>query len=61
MTISPSSPAFLARLMHVTQVVLEVGASEDGIGLTVRKAEDRPASPVGVTHYFQSVDGRLDR
>ncbi|NLW51640.1 MAG: sigma 54-interacting transcriptional regulator [Candidatus Brocadiaceae bacterium] len=51
------SPAFLARLMHITQVVLEIGTGEEGIGLTIRKAEDRPASPVGVPHYFLSVDG----
>ncbi len=52
------SPSFLAKLLHVTQVVLELGVGSGGIELIVRKAEDRPACRIGAPHYFESVDGR---
>ncbi len=52
------SASFLAKLLHITQVVLELGVGEGGVELTVRKAEDRPGCRIGVTEYFRSVDGR---
>jgi len=52
------SPSFPAKLLHVTQVVLELGVGEDGIALTVRKAADRPGCRIGVAEHFRSVDGR---
>jgi len=52
------SSSFLAKLLHITQVVIDLDVSKEGVGLTVRKAEDRPGCRVGWTHYFASVDQR---
>ncbi|MHC4788028.1 MAG: sigma 54-interacting transcriptional regulator, partial [Planctomycetota bacterium] len=54
------SPSFLAKLLHITQVVLELGVGESGIELTIRKAEDRPGCRIGVPYYFLSVDAGPD-
>jgi Nif-specific regulatory protein len=54
---SAHSPAFLAKLLHITQVVLELGVSERGIDLTVRKAADRPRCRIGVPSYLDAADG----
>jgi Nif-specific regulatory protein len=50
------SPAFLAKLLHITQVVLELGVSEKGMDLTIRKAADRPRCRIGVPVYLESVE-----
>ncbi|MBP7276405.1 MAG: sigma 54-interacting transcriptional regulator, partial [Kiritimatiellae bacterium] len=54
------SPSFLAKVRHITQVVLEIGVSQ-GVGtLTVRKAADRVCGDIGIPHPFRVEDGRLD-
>jgi len=52
------SPSFLAKLLHITQVVLDLGVDAEGIQLTVLKAADRPGCDVGTPHHFRSVGGR---
>ncbi len=47
------SREFLAKVRHVTQVVIEVSVDAGYRTLTVRKAADRDCREVGVPHRFQ--------
>ena len=50
---------FLARIRHITQVVLEVTMSQGARTLTVRKAAGRSCAQIGVPQRFDVLDGRL--
>ena len=52
------SPSFLAKLLHITQVVVDLGVGKSGIELVVRKAADRPGCDIGAVHRFRAADGR---
>ena len=52
------SSSFLAKLLHATQVVLDLGVDQNGIEIVVRKASDRPRCRIGRPYYFASADGR---
>jgi len=52
------SSSFLAKLLHGTQVVLDLGVDQSGIEMVVRKAADRPGCKIGRPYYFASADGR---
>jgi Nif-specific regulatory protein len=53
------SPRFLAKVRHITQVVLEIGISRGIRTLTLRKAANRRSTAVGVPQWFRVVDGKL--
>jgi Nif-specific regulatory protein len=53
------SEAFLAKLRHITQVVLEIAVSQGIRTLTVRKAANRECSEIGVPQQFDTDNGRL--
>jgi hypothetical protein len=53
------SPRFLAKVRHVTQVVLEIGVSRGLRTLTLRKAANRRSMAIGVPQWFRVVDGKL--
>jgi Nif-specific regulatory protein len=53
------SPRFLAKVRHITQVVLEIGISRGIRTLTLRKAANRRSTAIGVPQWFRVVDGRL--
>ncbi len=53
------SQRFLAKLRHITQVVLEIRVSKGMRTLTVRKAAGRRSAAIGVPQWFRIVDGRL--
>lgn len=53
------SQRFLAKLRHITQVVLEIGVSKGIRTLTLRKAASRRSAAIGVPQWFRIVDGRL--
>jgi len=53
------SEQFLAKLRHVTQVVLEVAVTQGSRTLTVRKATNRHCSDIGVLRQFDICDGRF--
>ncbi len=50
---------FLAKLRHITQVVLEIAVSQGIRTLTLRKAVNRRSIDIGVPQWFRIVDGRL--
>jgi transcriptional regulator with XRE-family HTH domain len=52
-------PAFLRRLTEITQVVVELAGDDDGVRLTVRKADGRDAGVVGRTVRAQVTDDGL--
>jgi len=53
------SKAFLARVRHITQVVLDVAAARGGPALTVRKAFGRPCADIGVPMRFSAEGDKL--
>jgi Nif-specific regulatory protein len=53
------SEPFLAKLRHITQVVLEVAVAQGIRTLTVRKAVNRHCSEIGVPQQFDLEGGRL--
>lgn len=53
------SPRFLAKVRHITQVVLEIGISQGIRTLTLRKAANRRSTAIGVPQWFRIVDGKL--
>lgn len=53
------SQRFLAKVRHITQVVLEIGISRGIRTLTLRKAANRRSSAIGVPQWFRVVDGKL--
>jgi Nif-specific regulatory protein len=53
------SEQFLAKLRHITQVVLELMVSQGGGTLTVRKAANRHCVDIGVPERFGIENGRL--
>jgi Nif-specific regulatory protein len=53
------SPRFLAKVRHITQVVLEIGISRGIRTLTLRKAANRRSTAIGVPQWFRVVEGKL--
>ena len=53
------SERFLAKLRHITQVVVEIAVSRGIRTLTLRKAVNRRCVDIGVPQWFRVVDGRL--
>ncbi len=53
------SQGFLAKVRHITQVVLEIGISRGIRTLTLRKAANRRSTAIGVPQWFRVVDGKL--
>jgi Nif-specific regulatory protein len=53
------SERFLAKLRHITQVVVEIAVSRGIHTLTLRKAVERPSADIGVPQWFGIVDGKL--
>jgi Nif-specific regulatory protein len=53
------SERFLAKLRHVTQVVLELAMSQGVGSLTIRKAANRRGTDIGVPQQFDVENGRL--
>ena len=53
------SERFLAKLRHITQVVVEIAVSRGIRTLTLRKAVNRRCADIGVPQWFRVVDGNL--
>jgi Nif-specific regulatory protein len=53
------SERFLAKLRHITQVVVEIAVSRGIRTLTLRKAVNRRCVDIGVPQWFRVVDGKL--
>lgn len=53
------SGGFLAKLRHITQVVIEVAVSSGVRTLAVRKAVNRGCDDIGIPQQFDIVDERL--
>jgi len=53
------SQRFLAKVRHITQVVLEIGISRGIRTLTLRKAIGRRSTAIGVPQWFRIVEGKL--
>jgi Nif-specific regulatory protein len=53
------SQRFLAKVRHITQVVLEISISRGIRTLTLRKAANRRSTAIGVPQWFRVVDGKL--
>ena len=53
------SERFLAKLRHITQVVVEIAVSRGIRTLTLRKAVNRRCADIGVPQWFRVVDGGL--
>lgn len=53
------SERFLAKLRHITQVVVEIDVSRGIRTLTLRKAVNRRCVDIGVPQWFRVVDGKL--
>ncbi len=53
------SQRFLAKVRHITQVVLEIGISRGIRTLTLRKAANRRSTAIGVPQWFRVVEGKL--
>jgi len=53
------SERFLAKLRHITQVVLEIAISQGMRTLTLRKAVNRRCVDIGVPQWFRVVGDRL--
>lgn len=52
-------PAFLRRLVEITQVVVDLGEDEDRLRVEVRKADGREAGVIGRSVHAEEVDGDL--
>ncbi|MCF7975745.1 MAG: sigma 54-interacting transcriptional regulator [Phycisphaerae bacterium] len=50
---------FLAKLRHISQVVVEIAMSRGIRTLTLRKAINRRCAEIGVPQWFRVVDGNL--
>lgn len=50
---------FLAKLRHITQVVVEIAVSRGIRTLTLRKAANRRCADIGVPQWFRVVEGNL--
>jgi len=50
---------FLAKLRHITQVVVEIAMAQGIRTLTLRKAVNRRCADIGVPQWFREVDGNL--
>ena len=50
---------FLAKLRHISQVVVEIAMSQGIRTLTLRKAVRRRCADIGVPQWFRVVDGNL--
>jgi Nif-specific regulatory protein len=53
------SQRFLAKVRHITQVVLEIGISRGIRTLILRKAANRRSTAIGVPQWFRVVEGKL--
>ena len=53
------SQRFLAKVRHITQVVLEIGVSRGIRTLTLRKAANRRSTAIGVPQWFRVVEGKV--
>ena len=53
------SERFLAKLRHITQVVVEIAVSRGIRTFTLRKAVNRRCADIGVPQWFHVVDGGL--
>ena len=53
------SERFLAKLRHITQVVVEIAITRGIRTLTLRKAVNRRCADIGVPQWFRVVDGNL--
>ena len=53
------SERFLAKLRHITQVVVEIAVSRGIRTLTLRKTVSRRCVDIGVPQWFRVVDGGL--
>jgi Nif-specific regulatory protein len=53
------SERFLAKLRHITQVVVEIAVSRGVRTLTLRKAVNRRCVDIGVPQWFHVIDDRL--
>lgn len=53
------SETFLANLKHITQVVIELSMIERENILTIKKAEDRFSSAIGVARQFEISDEEI--
>jgi Nif-specific regulatory protein len=53
------SQRFLAKVRHITQVVLEIGIARGIRTLTLRKAANRRSTAIGVPQWFRVVEGKL--
>jgi Nif-specific regulatory protein len=53
------SERFLAKLRHITQVVVEIAVSRGVRTLTLRKAVNRRCVDIGVPQWFHVIDERL--
>ncbi len=53
------SERFLAKLRHITQVVVEIAVSRGIRTLTLRKAVNRHCVDIGVPQWFHVIDERL--
>lgn len=53
------SQRFLAKVRHITQVVLDIGISRGLRTLTLRKAANRRSTAIGVPQWFRIVEGKL--
>ncbi len=53
------SEGFLAKIRHVTQIVIEVGVKEGARSLTLRRAANRKSAQIGVPQPFHAEDGSI--
>jgi Nif-specific regulatory protein len=53
------SASFLAKLQHITQVVIEVAVGAGAQTLTIRKAAARSPVDLGIHQHFDVADGRI--
>ena len=53
------SERFLAKLRHITQVVVEIAVSHGIRTLTLRKAVNRRCADIGVPQWFRVIDGKM--
>jgi Nif-specific regulatory protein len=53
------SQGFVAKIRHVTQVVLEVGVEEGTRSLTLRRAANRRSADIGVPQPFHTDNGHI--
>ena len=51
--------SFLAKIRHITQVVLEIGVQQGDKTITVRKAANRPCPDIGAPTRFEIADDKI--